>query len=169
MVAGTVLQAVGTYNQGQFAKKMGEYNAKLAENEAQIARDTAKVEEERHRDNLRRFVGTQRAAGQGVVVDDGSVGLLVEETIMQGERDAMAIRYAGSVQAARATAEAAAERMRGKAAARFATLGAASSLLSGFGKAGMMAGMGAGGGGGGGAALGNDASIGTSYSSSAVA
>jgi hypothetical protein len=134
-VAGSVLQAKSTLDQGKFAKQMGEYNAAVAQNEAILAKQTAEVEEERHRDNLRRFVAGQRARTTGVQVDEGSAGLLVEESIVEGERDALAIRYAGTVQAARSMAEAAAERFRGRAAMHSARLGAAGQLLSGTGKA----------------------------------
>lgn len=131
MAAGGIISAVSAYSQGVSAKRLGEFNAKLSEREAQEARDGAAIEEDRHRDELRRFQGSQRAAGgaSGLSLINGPTGLLVEEAAVEGERDALLIRYAGDIKAAKSLSEAAAERFKGKAAYRQGVAGAASSLL----------------------------------------
>jgi hypothetical protein len=58
----------------------------------------------------------------------------MEETVKEGEMDAMAIRYGGEVEAARARSAAALARMQGKSEAMGSYAQAGSSLLSGAAK-----------------------------------
>lgn len=134
-VAAAAMSAVQSVTQGLAANNIGKANAALAEREAQQATDAAAIEEDRHRDNLRRFIGSQTAAGGASGFRSGPAGLLSQEAAIEGERDALAIRYAGSVESARSLSEAAMSKYEGKVALRQGVLGAGAALLKGGAKA----------------------------------
>ncbi len=132
-IASFAVSAVSSFAQGAAAKQAAEYNAQMAEREAQETRDAAQIEEEQHRDNLRRFIARQKAAAGASGFSDSSAGLLAEEAAAEGERDVLTIRYSGSVAAAKSLSEAALQRYQGKAAYTQGVLGAGASILKGAG------------------------------------
>lgn len=134
-VAAAAMSAVQSISQGMAANNAAKFNAQLAEREAQQATDAAAIEEENHRDNLRRFIGSQTAAGGASGFRSGPAGLLSQEAAVEGTRDALAIRYAGSVESARSLSEAAMSKYEGKVALRQGVLGAGTALLKGGAKA----------------------------------
>lgn len=146
MAAAAVMGAISSYSQGVAGQRAANFNAGMLEQQAEQAEQLGQLEEDRHRDNLRKFMGSQRAAGgaSGISLSDGPVGLLAEEAAIEGERDALLIRYAGDARASTARADAALERFRGKNAKMQGILGAGASLLKagGHGYAGYQSSLG---------------------------
>ncbi|WP_022729778.1 hypothetical protein [Fodinicurvata sediminis] len=130
-VGSAAVGAMGAIQQGQAANAAADYNAKLAEREAQQAEQAAALEERRHRERVRRMIGSQRAAAAAGGGLEGTPLLMMGETAMKGEIDALLIRNAGSERAVRARSQAALDRMQGQQAQRAGYMGAGSSLLSG--------------------------------------
>jgi hypothetical protein len=81
---------------------------------------------------VRKLLSSQKAAyGKSGVDLAGSPLLALQETVEQGELDALAIRYGGDVDASRNRSAAEISRMEGKAARTSGYLQAGSTLLSG--------------------------------------
>lgn len=97
------------------ARLTAEYNAKVAENERILLQRSARDEQQRLREGSEKLVSAQRvaAAKSGVVVGTGSNLLALRDTFMKTEEDAIAIRYASSVQEQAKTAQAAMTRAEG--------------------------------------------------------
>lgn len=76
-------------------------NAQSAEWDAAHAKETAADEAAQHMDDVRRFLGTQRAAqsASGAVVDSGTFLDVTLDTVGQGKLDEMAILYEGDLEA----------------------------------------------------------------------
>ena len=134
-IASTAMKVVGQIQQGAMAQSMHEYNAQVQEIEAQNAQNASEYEERLHRERGKRLLSSQRtdiaASGLGL---EGSSLLAIEESAVEIEKDALAIRYSGSVAAARARSQAAADRMQGRAAKTAGMWGAGKSLLTGASK-----------------------------------
>lgn len=130
---GTGFQVISAVAQGQSQASMAEYNAKVAEAQAAQVREAAAFEERRSRDSARRFLSTQRAlyGASGVTVEEGSPLLVMADTAAESELDALAIRYSGSVEAARAQSQAALDRMSAQTYRQAGYLDAGASLLTG--------------------------------------
>lgn len=130
--AGTAVSALGAITGATAAKAGGEYNAMVAENAAIATRQAAQYEEDRHRERVRSILSSQRAAlgasGGGL---EGSALEILGQTAADAELDALAIRYSGTVEAARETSRAAASRLEGRAARSAGYLRAGGSLLTG--------------------------------------
>lgn len=146
-IASLVTGVVSTISQSQEQARMASYNALLARQNADLAlrkRELQKIQtrimEKKHREKVRRYLGTQRALyGKAGVTMEGTPLLTLAETAAEAELDALAIRYAGSVEEANILAEAAGYRqaehlagMRGRAARMAGYLGAGSELLTGI-------------------------------------
>jgi hypothetical protein len=97
------------------ARLTAEYNAKVAENERILLQRSARDEQVRLREGSDKLVSAQRvaAAKSGVVVGTGSNLLALRDTYMNTEMDAIAIRYASSIQEQAKTAQAAMIRAEG--------------------------------------------------------
>jgi hypothetical protein len=130
LAASLGLQAVGFVAQGAQAKAAADYNARVAENAAVAERQRAEVEVGRHRRRAQLLLSSQRAAaGASGVQFEGSPLLVMAESAAEAEYDAQLIRYGGETRATNLYAQAAAERMQGRAARIGSYFGAASSLL----------------------------------------
>ena len=97
------------------ARLTAEYNAKVAENERVLLQRSARDEQERLRQGSDKLISAQRvaAAKSGVVTGTGSNLLALRDTYMNTEMDAIAIRYASSIQEQAKTAQAAMIRAEG--------------------------------------------------------
>ena len=97
------------------AKLQAEYNAKIAENERVLLQRSARDEQARLRQGSEKLISAQRvaAAKSGVVTGTGSNLLALRDTYMGTEMDAIAIRYASSIQEQAKTAQAAMIRAEG--------------------------------------------------------
>lgn len=131
-LASAGISAVGAVAQGNSAKAMADYNAQVSENDAAAARAAANYEEGRLRERSARLLSAQRAAIAASGIDlEGSPLAVMEETALEAEMDALAIRQQGSVAAARSMSQAALSRMEGKAAKTASYFQAGASLLNG--------------------------------------
>jgi len=137
MVAGAVMSATQMMAGGAQASATAKYNAGVQEIEAINAKNAADYEEKLHRQRGESLLSAQRAAiGASGVGLEGSALLSLEESAMELEKDALAIRYSGTVAAARARSQAAADRVAGRAAKTAGMWGAGKSLLTGASKIG---------------------------------
>lgn len=143
--AGTVVSAVGSYNQARGQQNALDYesavasnNAKIADYQAQLAIQNGQTQEENQRLKTAAMFGTQRAglAANGVDLGSGSANEVLATTSMMGERDALTIRdnaarqaWAYRNQAAGYLAESQAD--SGAAKAISPAFSAAGSLLTG--------------------------------------
>ena len=133
---GTGVSAYSSYAQGQAQEKAADENAQIALANAQAAEDKAKYDEEMHREKVKKLLSAQRALYGASGVDMAGSPLMVQEdTLSQGEMDALAIRKGGSVAAAEQRSMANLYRMQGKAAKTGSYYQAGSTLLSGAGSA----------------------------------
>ena len=146
----TVLSAaVGGYSayaQGQAQSRMSSYNALIARQNASLAAEQmgiAKKErgiiEAKHIRESEKYLAAQRAgyAKAGVEME-GTPLLVAAESMANAELDALAIRYAGTVEQSQILAQKAGlqqtetlEKMRGKMYRTVGSLGAGESLLTG--------------------------------------
>lgn len=129
----SIVAAAGAAYGGYQTKKAADYNADVAEAQAQAARNKAEYNEKLHRERVQRLLSKQRALyGKSGVEMAGSPLLVQEDTLEQGELDALAIRYGGDVEAARARSAANLYKMQGRSAAASGFSRAGSTLLSGY-------------------------------------
>ncbi|MBT9138744.1 MAG: hypothetical protein DDT31_01319 [Syntrophomonadaceae bacterium] len=149
-VASAAIGAFSSISAGRAQARMAAYNARIANQNAELAiaqMDIAKKQKEimaaRHRRGVEKTLGAQRAAWSKAGVDMAGTPLLVAaETEFEADLDAMAIRYAATVeqgqllaQAAGQRQEATLQRMAGRAAKTAGYIGAGTSLLTGAGQA----------------------------------
>lgn len=132
-IAGVLVSAAGAIYSGMQQKQAADYNAKVAENQAQSIQNKAMYEEQIHRERVRKILSAQRSVfgASGLDTASGSPLLVREDSAMQGEMDAMAIRYGGDVEAANARSAANLYRMQGRTAQTAGFIQAGGSLLSG--------------------------------------
>jgi len=135
MVAGTVMSAYASEQQAQDARNLANYNAKVREYQAQDTIDRGAVEEQKQREKVRQFMGSQRAAmgASGVEVASGSFGDVLQQSAAMGERDALTIRNNAMRAAWGYRTQSAAEQFEGEARARVYEGQAVGSLLTGSG------------------------------------
>lgn len=135
-VVGTVAGVAGAIQQGKAAKDAADYNAAVARNQAIAERQKAQFDADRDRDATRRLLSLQNAQflASGVEVS-GTPLLVMSDQAAQGELDAQAIIYGGTVRAQGFENEATMQTMRGKAAQTSSYFKAGGSLLTGGGKA----------------------------------
>lgn len=132
LTVGTLVGAGSAIAQGQQQAAWADYNAAVARNEQIATRQAARFEEARLREKERRVLSSQEAAfGAAGVTGEGTPLLLRTQTAEDVELDALAIRYSGSVAAARAGADAAVSRLRGRSRRAGGFVRAGSTLLTG--------------------------------------
>lgn len=115
--SGALKQGKDQQDQADFNAQIQNYNAQVAEQSAQSAIDKAQFDEEAQRRETKKKLSTQLAlyGASGISPDTGSPLLVMEETASLGELDALAIRYAGDVEASRLRSVASGYRMQGEA------------------------------------------------------
>lgn len=134
-IIGIGVSVAGTAMSTMQQAKAASYSAKVYEAEAAAKKISAVYEEKKHRDQVRRFIGTQRAryGASGVDISaGGSPMAVISDTVIKGEMDAMAIRYGGDVAAIQARNQASIARFQGRQAITSGVFGAASTVLSGL-------------------------------------
>lgn len=134
LIASTVFGAVSSVQQGMAANAAAKYNARVSENNARQAELSAKYDEDRHRDNVMRLMGSQRARYAAAGIDPNSDTALdvMADTAIQSELDALALRYGGKVQSSAYKDQANLDRAAGKNAMMAGYMGAGGSLLTGY-------------------------------------
>lgn len=135
-IASAAVTAAGAIQQGKQQKAIAEFNAQVAENEAISARNAAQFEADLQSDRIERVIAAQRAGAGGAGVQiEGSPLAVIADTAADGELDRLAILFSGDIAAARATSQAAADRLQGRLAQTKARFSAVSALLGGASKA----------------------------------
>jgi hypothetical protein len=158
-IAGTVLSTVSAIQQGNTAKKnaatesanalaMGDYQKRQAEADAAVQQSEAQLQARQIREAGDRQRSSARAsmAASGVTVGTGTAELIDKEinsnaeedalmSIYQGDTRALQIRQGGRISEINGMNTAAAATVRGKNAQTAGYFNAASSALSGAGKA----------------------------------
>ena len=132
-VAGAAAGTVGAISAGQQQGAIAEFNAAQAEREAEQLSAITGFEEGEIRRRTRSLIGRQRAAAgaSGLVVNEGSPLEAQLDAAEEGELDALAIRFSGSVAEAQRRSEAALSRFQGRAARTQGFLRGAQTLLTG--------------------------------------
>jgi len=132
-IASAGFGAISAISQSKSQQKIAERNAQIAEQQALQIEQEAAFEESLKRSKTQKLKARQRAAqgASGGAVDVGSNLLVLEETAVLGEIDALTIRYRGGVSAGRARAQAATDRFGGQVARQTGVLKAGTSLLTG--------------------------------------
>ena len=140
LAGASLIGAVSSVAQGNQAASLANYNSEVSRNDAIATENAAAVEERQHRKRVDRLLSTQRARAGAAGIDplEGTPLLLMGETVEEGEIDALAIRYSGSVEAARHRSQAAADELQAKSFRAGGFYGAGTSLLTGFGKSGLL-------------------------------
>jgi len=135
MVAGAVMSAYASEQQAQDARNLAAYNKQVSDYQAQDTLDRGAVEEQKQREKVRQFMGSQRAAmgASGVEVASGSFGDVLQQSAAMGERDALTIRNNAMRAAWGYRTQSAAEQFEGEARARAYEGQAVGSLLTGSG------------------------------------
>lgn len=132
--AGTAATVGATIAQAQGQRKIADHNAKLDELAAKAALDQAGRDEETQRREASAFLGKQQAAfAEAGLGSEGSAGLLMKQSSVLAELDALNIRYGGRMRGTGLLSQAANTRAAGKASARSGGLLAGAQLLSGVG------------------------------------
>lgn len=134
-IVGLGMQALGQQQAGEAAQDAGNYNAQIAEQNATLTRDRTATEERRYRAGTRRQMGSiQSAYAASGVTMEGSAMDVVLDSALTAERDALAIRHSGEIEAAQFESEAELQRLYGAQAAAGGRMGAAATLLGGAGR-----------------------------------
>jgi len=136
-LVGTGISAVGQIAAGQQQKAQAEFQSKQLEQQAKdkMALATRDAEQEAKKKDALLSRQTAVAASSGAGVQNQSVLQLLEDTEAQGAYNVNAAIYGGQQEAAGLRAQAASTRAEGRAAATGSYLGAAGTLVSGFGSA----------------------------------
>lgn len=135
-LAGAVISAIGSIQQGQAAKNAAEYNAEVVKNNAQIARQQGDAQVEQIRRQSVLGLGDMRAsfAASGVSME-GSPLDIVADSAYQYELDKQNARWNSEVRATGYDNEGRLSRARGDAAMTGAYFKAGSALLGAAGGA----------------------------------
>jgi hypothetical protein len=140
---GTALQALGLVASvggslagAKASENVSNYNVKVAENNATAERQRAAYDAGLQRDQVRRVVGAQRAAGaaSGLDITSGTPVAVLGDTAKQGELDVLARLYSGESAATAYQNDARRMKAEGKAQKQAGFINAGTSLLSGLGK-----------------------------------
>ena len=92
----SVVNAVGTYQDGREQKRVGERNARALEDQARVARQQATRDEEMQRRESRMFRGRQAAAlAEAGIGSEGSGGGLLDQSALFAEFDALTFATEG--------------------------------------------------------------------------
>ena len=133
--ASTAMTVQGQRQAAKAQKAQHEYNAAVQENNAIIAEQNAQYEADKHDDNLRRLMASQKSSySSSGVTSTGSALDVALDTVTQGEMDKMAILYGGDIKAEGAKASAVSQRMAGDAAIQEGKSKVGATLLSGGGQ-----------------------------------
>lgn len=146
--AGNIKSGNAQYQAGMYQAAISENNAKLAEQQAAESIQQGRVEEMQVRRDAAMLRGNQRAtlAALGQVVDEGTAASIVEDTLVQGQVDALTTRRNAQrealgfrIQAQDFRNEAQLNRMGAKSARTAGFYNAGASLLGAAGQAGTQA------------------------------
>ncbi len=137
-LAGVGIQAFSQIQAGRFNSAVEEGNADIAEARGRDAVARGRVAEDRRRLEGSQLVGRQRAqqAASGVIVDEDSAALQIEDTARTTELDALTIRSNAQREKFGFDVEAQSAKARAKQARNRSVLQAGKTVLGGFSPAG---------------------------------
>jgi hypothetical protein len=132
MAAGAGFSAMASRSAGKAQKQLADYNAQVADMQAADAIVRGREAEERHRLDVRRLIGSQRAAlgAGGADVNEGSAMDIQADTAAMGELDAITIRTNAAREAWGYRVQASDYRTRGQIAQAEGAARAVTTLLS---------------------------------------
>jgi hypothetical protein len=137
MVAGTTLQAYGSYKEGKDKQAVDEYNARVAEQEGQGALQEAGSQAEIQLNQDRAVRARQMADIAGSGISGGTFEDVLATSAANSRLNAAAILQGGTLARMRARSQAGLSRAMGQGAYEAGLLGAATTLATGYAKAGM--------------------------------
>lgn len=130
--AATVVSTGAAIASAQGQAKIAGFNAQQREQEAKIAQAAANRDEEAQRRESNAILGKERAAlAEAGLGSGGTTGMLVDQSAVLAELDALNIRYQGMLRGAGLLSEAATTRFGGRQIGRSAGLLAGQQLLAG--------------------------------------
>jgi hypothetical protein len=131
-VAASVVSAIGSISRANSQAKMMERNASIADQNAALFTQQAAEEERRKRVQLNALLGHNRTAvAKSGVTMSGTPLLVEEDTVMQGELDALTIRYNGELKANNQRYQASMGRYQAEETRSQGYMSAAGSILGG--------------------------------------
>ena len=137
MVAGAAISAYGAMQQSKAQAEAATYNARLSDQQAQMSLDQAGAEAATLRRQTEQRQGSLLAGyGAAGVTADGSPTDVLRMSVESASLDEQNVLYRGRVKATGYGNESVLNRMGAKTATEAGYYGAASSLLTGFGRAG---------------------------------
>lgn len=133
LIGKTALDAYASRKQGQAAAAVGQQNQQVAELDAQATERAAITASEQKVEEIKRLSSTQKSlyAKSGVVTTTGTPTYVMDETLTEGQKDALAILAEGTAKAKRIRAQGANYAYAGEQAEKAGTLGAVGNILSG--------------------------------------
>lgn len=141
ILGGTALSAISQKKQGEETRKLYQQRAAIAEEEAKAVTKVTDYQARERGKEGRRDVARALVlfAKSGVKPKLGTAGLVGKEIEEEYRKDMAFIMEGGETEASRLRSEAAIERRIGKGAERAGRWGAASTVMTGLGTAGMFA------------------------------
>jgi hypothetical protein len=131
LVAGSVLNAVGTIRQGQAAKDAGKVARQEAERNAAIARERGATAAVERKTKIRQDISLARADSAGRGLDLENAGDALSDIAIAGSTEAAAIRRNAELQALGFEERGATAEIQGKIARDESRLAATGSILTG--------------------------------------
>lgn len=133
LLAGAVLGAVSSIQQGQAQKKANRFNAKMLDLQAKRTRIATTDKVTQFRQESGRIMETikSQSAASGVRMTGTPLEVLAESAV-NAELDALNLQFEGDMESARLKLEARHQRRAGTGAARAGVMGGASSIIGGI-------------------------------------
>jgi len=131
-LASTAFGVVSSIQQASAQSKASEYNAEVATNNAQASRDQAGFEAMQKRTQIYRALSSQKssAAKSGIQLD-GTYDDVAFDSAIESQKDLLAIKYRGDIEANRYMGEAGLNMMEAKNARSQGTFNAVGSIIGG--------------------------------------
>lgn len=128
-----LVQAVATHQQGKDQARIAQMNAQILRQASRDELNVAARDEEALRREARMRIGRQQAAqAEAGIGTTGSAGLLLEQSSILAELDALNIRYGGELRSKGLLAQSGALSARGRSVRRNTGLLAGAQLLTGW-------------------------------------
>lgn len=149
IAGGQIYSGMAASAEGKSAENMAKYNAAMAEREAKSIEARTKVQQRLQAEEAERRMGTLRAGlgASGAVSTEGSPLMIQTAQAVEDEYNNLMTGYTGREEATAARSQGALSLMEGKIARQAGKnkmyssfIGAGSTLLAGFGEAGMFSG-----------------------------
>jgi len=130
---GTVLDVLGTYQQGRGASDLAQINARAANQDARLALERGRFEESRINRLKGQIIGQQRTsfAGQGVALGEGTPLAVQQDTERQAALDVLRARNDAALEALGYRTQASGYKYQSRLARRGSRAGGLGKLVAG--------------------------------------